>query len=179
MIKYWICEGVLCVSVQWRLYPCSGVCVRVCVGVCVSACGLASGHAGLRANHMQGSAEKDAFRSGRRCPIRVMDACVPPHTHQHAHLLPVPHLLNPWINLMSERTGQDFNKHPTKLSDLISDEWMMLVQEQGLQNFHWQNLLCTTDQRRSLTLRKPNQISFIGNQWRSSDPGSCAVIHPI
>lgn len=58
--------------------------------------------------------------------------------HRHAHLLPVPHLLNPWINLMSEGRGQDFNKHPTKLSNLMSVQWMILYVQQirAAKHFH-------------------------------------------
>lgn len=51
-------------------------------------------------------------------------------THQRAHLPPVPHLLDPWINLMSEGLGQDFNKHPTKPSNLMSVQWMILYVQQ-------------------------------------------------
>lgn len=61
--------------------------------------------------------------------------------HQHAHLPPVPHLLNPWINLMSRGQGQDFNKYPTKLSNLMSAQWMILYVRQTPTAKHFQHKL--------------------------------------
>ena len=120
------CTFGCCISECSRESVC--VCVCVCVCACVRACAL-----GASCQHLpQGSCESRKMKleeedtwsrwwmsaHGARSRTHTLT-----HTHTHtpprAHLLPVPYLLYPWINLMSRGRGQDFNKHPTGPSDIM------------------------------------------------------------
>lgn len=80
---------------------------------------------------------------------------------RHTHLPPVPHLLNPWINLMSRGQGQDFNKYPTKLSNLMSAQWMILYVQQTPTAKNTPTVNCLWSLKQSGTIGNVDLIGFV------------------
>lgn len=152
-----VCEDI-CVYFYIFVYK------YLCVCVCVSACGVVLGQAGLHASNIcRGLESEHCMQEQKKIPDQD-DGCLRAScTHQHAHLRPVPHLLNPWIKLMSEWQGQDFNKYPTKLSNLMFDQWMILVQQLwAVKHFHYKLEMFWTEWFHRLAM----QFFFFLQRWK-------------
>lgn len=126
--------------------------LRTSASVCVSACISACIQSRVRLGCMPATSAGVLWECCMEKQLKIPDQCDgclwASCEHRHAHLPPVPHLLDPWINLMSGGRGQDFNKHPTKLSNLMSAQWMILYVQQTpiakhfhckLENGFWSN----------------------------------------